>query len=85
MYNGTAVRWRRESPGTVVCVRDAFYNVSHLARHLSPRPYLSTRSFRSAVSRTRPLKELSTSSAKTWKHWHSSFHKFRFRWRTRTD
>lgn len=83
MYNGTAVRWRRESPGTVVCVRDAFYNVRSLARNCSAiQAYVSIRSFRSVVSRTRPLKELSTSSAKTWKHWHSSFHKFHFRWRT---
>jgi DNA mismatch repair protein MLH3 len=28
LYSGPAVRWRRESSGTVVCVRDAFYNVS---------------------------------------------------------
>ena len=27
LYSGPAVRWRRESPGTVVCIRDAFYNV----------------------------------------------------------
>ncbi|KAJ3528608.1 hypothetical protein NM688_g7975 [Phlebia brevispora] len=27
LYNGPAVRWRRESPGTVVCVRDMFYNL----------------------------------------------------------
>lgn len=27
LYNGPAVRWRRESPGTTVCVRDAFYNL----------------------------------------------------------
>lgn len=27
LYNGPAIRWRRESPGTVVCIRDAFYNV----------------------------------------------------------
>ncbi|KAL1739993.1 hypothetical protein HDZ31DRAFT_48388 [Schizophyllum fasciatum] len=27
LYNGPAVRWRRETPGTVVCVRDAFYNL----------------------------------------------------------
>ncbi|KAF5393106.1 hypothetical protein D9757_001289 [Collybiopsis confluens] len=26
-YTGPAVRWRRESPGTTVCVRDAFYNL----------------------------------------------------------
>ncbi|KIY49467.1 hypothetical protein FISHEDRAFT_65439 [Fistulina hepatica ATCC 64428] len=27
LYQGPSVRWRRESPGTVVCVRDAFYNL----------------------------------------------------------
>ncbi|KAJ7129319.1 hypothetical protein C8R44DRAFT_776507 [Mycena epipterygia] len=27
LYNGPAVRWRRESPGTTVCIRDAFYNL----------------------------------------------------------
>ncbi|GLB34064.1 putative mutL C terminal dimerisation domain contatining protein [Lyophyllum shimeji] len=27
LYSGPAVRWRRESPGTAVCVRDAFYNL----------------------------------------------------------
>ncbi|KAF8238974.1 hypothetical protein L208DRAFT_1239561 [Tricholoma matsutake] len=27
LYSGPAVRWRRESSGTAVCVRDAFYNL----------------------------------------------------------
>ncbi|KAJ7437811.1 hypothetical protein B0H11DRAFT_1829727 [Mycena galericulata] len=27
LYQGPAVRWRRESPGTTVCIRDAFYNL----------------------------------------------------------
>ncbi|KAJ7044715.1 hypothetical protein C8F04DRAFT_1069288 [Mycena alexandri] len=27
LYNGPAIRWRRESPGTTVCIRDAFYNL----------------------------------------------------------
>lgn len=27
LYTGPSVRWRRELPGTVVCVRDAFFNV----------------------------------------------------------
>ncbi|PCH40853.1 hypothetical protein WOLCODRAFT_99424 [Wolfiporia cocos MD-104 SS10] len=27
LYNGPSIRWRRESPGTVVSVRDAFYNL----------------------------------------------------------
>jgi hypothetical protein len=34
LYMGPAVRWKRESAGTAVCVRDAFYNVCdriHLA------------------------------------------------------
>ena len=28
LYTGPAVRWRREAQGTVICIRDAFYNVS---------------------------------------------------------
>ena len=27
LYNGPSIRWRREQAGTVVCIRDAFYNV----------------------------------------------------------
>ena len=27
IYNGQSLRWRRESPGTVVFVRDVFFNV----------------------------------------------------------
>ncbi|KAF9515270.1 hypothetical protein BS47DRAFT_1391799 [Hydnum rufescens UP504] len=27
LYFGPAIRWRRERPGTVVCIRDAFYNL----------------------------------------------------------
>ncbi|TFK55613.1 hypothetical protein OE88DRAFT_1766037 [Heliocybe sulcata] len=27
LYNGAAVRWRRQTSGTVVCIRDAFYNL----------------------------------------------------------
>ncbi|THH19488.1 hypothetical protein EW146_g1688 [Bondarzewia mesenterica] len=27
LYDGPSVRWRRETPGTVVCLRDVFYNV----------------------------------------------------------
>ncbi|KAJ7639214.1 hypothetical protein FB45DRAFT_904999 [Roridomyces roridus] len=27
LYNGAAVRWKREAPGTTVCIRDAFYNL----------------------------------------------------------
>lgn len=38
LYQGEAVRWRRESPGTVVCVRDAFFNVGFpfLTREQAP-------------------------------------------------
>ncbi|KDQ08852.1 hypothetical protein BOTBODRAFT_148476 [Botryobasidium botryosum FD-172 SS1] len=36
LYYGTALRWRRERPGTVVCVRDAFYNLP--VRRLSHPP-----------------------------------------------
>jgi hypothetical protein len=32
IYSGAALRWRRERPGTTVCIRDAFYNVC-LFRH----------------------------------------------------
>ncbi|KII95000.1 hypothetical protein PLICRDRAFT_33829 [Plicaturopsis crispa FD-325 SS-3] len=27
LYNGSSIRWRRESHGTVVCIRDAFHNL----------------------------------------------------------
>ncbi|KAJ6591749.1 hypothetical protein DFH09DRAFT_1025767 [Mycena vulgaris] len=27
LYSGPAIRWRRELPGTTVCIRDAFYNL----------------------------------------------------------
>lgn len=27
LYHGPSVRWRRETPGTVACIRDAFYNL----------------------------------------------------------
>ncbi|PFH51311.1 hypothetical protein AMATHDRAFT_142895 [Amanita thiersii Skay4041] len=37
LYNGPAVRWRRESPGTVVHVRDAFYNLP-VRRRSHPAP-----------------------------------------------
>ncbi|TRM68211.1 hypothetical protein BD626DRAFT_555063 [Schizophyllum amplum] len=40
LYNGPAVRWRRETPGTVVCVRDAFYNLP--VRRRSHPPALRT-------------------------------------------
>ncbi|GBE79898.1 hypothetical protein SCP_0211000 [Sparassis crispa] len=37
LYSGPSVRWRRESPGTVVSVRDAFYNLPiRRLSHLSP-------------------------------------------------
>ncbi|KAK0190644.1 hypothetical protein F5146DRAFT_930734 [Armillaria mellea] len=37
LYSGAAVRWRRETPGTVVCVRDAFYNLP-VRRRSHPSP-----------------------------------------------
>ncbi|OCH95920.1 hypothetical protein OBBRIDRAFT_766580 [Obba rivulosa] len=40
LYNGPSIRWRRESPGTVVCVRDAFYNLP--VRRLSHPPPVRT-------------------------------------------
>ncbi|KAF9481858.1 hypothetical protein BDN70DRAFT_930536 [Pholiota conissans] len=37
LYVGPAVRWQRESPGTAVCVRDAFYNLPvRRLSHASP-------------------------------------------------
>ncbi|KAH9948429.1 hypothetical protein B0H21DRAFT_244966 [Amylocystis lapponica] len=36
LYSGPSVRWRRESPGTVVCVRDAFYNLPVRRRSHTP-------------------------------------------------
>ncbi|THV08271.1 hypothetical protein K435DRAFT_707960 [Dendrothele bispora CBS 962.96] len=41
LYSGPAVRWRRESQGTTVCVRDAFYNLP-VRRRAHPS---STRTF----------------------------------------
>jgi len=32
LYTGAAVRWKRETPGTAICIRDAFYNVGNLVR-----------------------------------------------------
>ncbi|KAF9077020.1 hypothetical protein BDP27DRAFT_1389240 [Rhodocollybia butyracea] len=37
LYTGPAVRWRRESQGTTVCVRDAFYNLP-VRRRSHPSP-----------------------------------------------
>ncbi|KAM5535475.1 hypothetical protein V8D89_010812, partial [Ganoderma adspersum] len=37
LYTGPSVRWRRESPGTVVSVRDAFYNLP-IRRKAHPSP-----------------------------------------------
>ncbi|KAF8204753.1 hypothetical protein BJ912DRAFT_939222 [Pholiota molesta] len=37
LYVGPAVRWQRESPGTAVCVKDAFYNLPvRRLSHASP-------------------------------------------------
>ncbi|KZT24590.1 hypothetical protein NEOLEDRAFT_1170128 [Neolentinus lepideus HHB14362 ss-1] len=40
LYNGQAVRWRRQTPGTVVCVRDVFYNLP--VRRMSHPPSTRT-------------------------------------------
>ncbi|KAH9899633.1 hypothetical protein C8Q73DRAFT_329317 [Cubamyces lactineus] len=37
LYTGPALRWRKESPGTVVSVRDAFYNLP-IRRRSHPNP-----------------------------------------------
>ncbi|KAG7447478.1 uncharacterized protein BT62DRAFT_776682 [Guyanagaster necrorhizus] len=37
LYSGAAVRWRRETPGTVLCARDAFYNLP-VRRRSHPSP-----------------------------------------------
>ncbi|KDR84002.1 hypothetical protein GALMADRAFT_236565 [Galerina marginata CBS 339.88] len=41
LYRGPAVRWKRESPGTTVCIRDAFYNlpVRRLSHTAPPRTW----------------------------------------------
>ncbi|PPQ78227.1 hypothetical protein CVT25_015546 [Psilocybe cyanescens] len=36
LYKGPAVRWKRESPGTVVCIRDIFYNLPVRRRSHTP-------------------------------------------------
>ncbi|KIK04718.1 hypothetical protein K443DRAFT_130711 [Laccaria amethystina LaAM-08-1] len=40
LYTGPAVRWRRETQGTVVCIRDAFYNLP--VRRLSHPSHIRT-------------------------------------------
>ncbi|OAX44046.1 hypothetical protein K503DRAFT_730324 [Rhizopogon vinicolor AM-OR11-026] len=37
LYSGPSIRWRRESAGTVVCVRDAFFNLP-IRRQSHPSP-----------------------------------------------
>ncbi|KAL4243882.1 DNA mismatch repair MutL/HexB family protein [Abortiporus biennis] len=38
LYSGSSLRWRRDSPGTTVCIRDAFYNLPVRRRsHPSPQ------------------------------------------------
>ncbi|KAJ3975254.1 hypothetical protein EV361DRAFT_889995 [Lentinula raphanica] len=37
LYTGSAVRWQRDTPGTTVCVRDAFYNLP-VRRRSHPSP-----------------------------------------------
>jgi hypothetical protein len=43
VHYGPAVRWRRETPGTVVSIRDAFFNVR-------PHRYPRGHSLRNAIS-----------------------------------
>ncbi|KAJ7930132.1 hypothetical protein B0H13DRAFT_1963442 [Mycena leptocephala] len=38
LYDGPAVRWRRESPGTTVCIRDAFYNATSCPPSFTSNP-----------------------------------------------
>lgn len=40
LYTGPAVRWRRETQGTVICIRDAFYNLP--VRRLSHPSHIRT-------------------------------------------
>lgn len=35
LYSGPSIRWRRETAGTVVCVRDAFFSVSQVIYSVS--------------------------------------------------
>ncbi|KAI0028362.1 hypothetical protein K488DRAFT_21698, partial [Vararia minispora EC-137] len=37
LYDGPSTRWRRERPGTVVCLRDIFYNLP-VRRRMHPSP-----------------------------------------------
>ncbi|KIM91200.1 hypothetical protein PILCRDRAFT_1386 [Piloderma croceum F 1598] len=37
LYNGPSIRWRREQAGTVICIRDAFYNLP-IRRRSHPTP-----------------------------------------------
>jgi hypothetical protein len=50
LYSGPAIRWRRESSGTAVCVRDAFYNVRSLLESLGL--YITQESFLASSSPT---------------------------------
>lgn len=35
LYSGPSIRWRRETPGSVVCVRDAFFSASQAIHGIS--------------------------------------------------
>ncbi|EIN10511.1 hypothetical protein PUNSTDRAFT_125326 [Punctularia strigosozonata HHB-11173 SS5] len=43
LYDGPSVRWRRETQGTVVCIRDAFFNIPvRRSSHTAPGKTLET-------------------------------------------
>jgi len=45
IYAGPSLRWRRERPGTIVNIKDAFYNVCCLIYAIEMRSILNHRSF----------------------------------------
>jgi len=69
LYNGPSIRWRREQAGTVICIRDAFYNVRLCSR--ASRRALLTPSHSSSLFVVVPtllLQELWSWYDKTWSH-----------------
>jgi hypothetical protein len=82
LYNGPAVRWRRESPGTTVCIRDAFYNASPGPPGFRLYPHFN--SFLSAVFHIQPQCGHWTRYAMKLKHLHLSFPMLDLHWRTPT-